>query len=106
MVEQLGISGAGGVGLEAPDAGSRPAAVTNLPGRPPDYCMKPPWTMGTSFPVSVHGGKSAVQAETGVMNDIACVKIRLENRVLSDTQAVRIPCRPSDNVVIIYIPPN
>ncbi|KYM99909.1 hypothetical protein ALC62_09530 [Cyphomyrmex costatus] len=29
--------------LEASDAGSRPAAVTDLPGRQPDYCTEPPW---------------------------------------------------------------
>lgn len=31
--------------LEAPDAGSRPAAVTDLPGRQPDYCAEPPWAV-------------------------------------------------------------
>lgn len=43
--EQFLRSTEGTARLEASEAGSRPAAVTDLPGRQPDYCTKPPWTM-------------------------------------------------------------
>lgn len=41
--EQFLHGAEGATRLEA-SAGSRPAAVTDLPGRQPDYCTEPPWT--------------------------------------------------------------
>lgn len=42
--------------LDASDAGSRPAAVTDLPGRQPDYCHEA--SMGHGYAtLSVHSGR-------------------------------------------------
>ncbi|KMR03579.1 hypothetical protein RF55_765 [Lasius niger] len=46
---------------EASDAGSRPAAVTDLPGRQPDYCMEASMDHGRALtPLCVHSGEVAV----------------------------------------------
>jgi len=51
--EQFLHGAEGAARLEASDAGSRPAAVTDLPGRQPDYCTEPPWTMDALPSLSV-----------------------------------------------------
>lgn len=59
--EQFLHSAEGIARLEASDAGSRPAAVTDLPGRQPDYCMEASMDHGRALtPLCVHSGEVAV----------------------------------------------